>query len=202
MEIKLIGKVQETEIRKSNLAVVEFKSIARGIFTTDAMLKAANVNLVMATSLCPGKYLTIVEGETSAVENSLKVADEIGGMHVFSSEVINAISHKVINAIFGKLQSETGGALAIIESIQMANLISSADEVVDAVQIEFVDFRLARGCGVNSFYIFSGELSSVQEGAKVASKYLMGRGALLAYRVISGPDREVWRWIKSSLCRC
>ncbi|MCL6087927.1 MAG: BMC domain-containing protein, partial [Actinobacteria bacterium] len=35
---------------ESNLAVVEFKSIARGIYVTDAMLKAANVNLVMATS--------------------------------------------------------------------------------------------------------------------------------------------------------
>jgi len=193
---------KEIEKKESNLAVVEFKSIARGIFTTDAMLKAADVNLIMATSLCPGKYLTIVEGETSAVENSLKIADEIGGRHVSSSEVINAISNKVINAINGKLQSSTDGAIAIIESMQMANLINSADKVVDAVQIEFVDFRLARGCGVNSFYIFSGELSSVKEGAKVASQYLMNMGALLAFRVISGPDIEVWRWIKSSLCRC
>ncbi|MHB1252658.1 MAG: BMC domain-containing protein [Candidatus Humimicrobiaceae bacterium] len=193
---------KEIEKKESNLAVVEFKSIARGIFTTDAMLKAADVNLIMATSLCPGKYLTIVEGETSAVENSLKIADEIGGRHVCSSEVINAISNKVINAINGKLQSSTDGAIAIIESMQMANLIRSADEVVDAVQIEFADFRLARGCGVNSFYIFSGELSSVKEGAKVASQYLMNMGALLAFRVISGPDIEVWRWIKSSLCRC
>jgi microcompartment protein CcmL/EutN len=188
--------------KESNLAVVEFKSIARGIFTTDAMLKAAEVNLVMASTLCPGKYLTVVEGETSAVESSLKIAEEIGGMHVYSSEVINAISTKVIDAINGNLQNMAGGALAIIESMQMANLINSADEVVDAVQVEFVDFRLARGCGVNSFYIFSGELSSVQEGAKVASQYLMSRGALLAFRVIQGPDIEVWRWIKTSLCRC
>jgi microcompartment protein CcmL/EutN len=190
------------EKKESNLAVVEFKSIARGIFTADAMLKAANVNLVMSTTLCPGKYLTIVEGETSAVENSLKIADEIGGRHVISSEVINAISNKVIDAINGGLQSTAGGALAIIESMQMAALINSADEAVDAVQIEFVDFRLARGCGANSFYIFSGELTSVQEGAKVASQFLMDRGALIAFRVISGPDIEVWRWIKSSLCRC
>jgi microcompartment protein CcmL/EutN len=202
VEIILTDIVKEIEKKESNLAVVEFKSIARGIFTTDAMLKAADVSLVMATSLCPGKYLTIVEGETSAVESSLKIADEIGGRHVFSSEVINAISSKVINAINGKLQNSAYGAIAIIESMQIANLINSADEVVDAVQIEFVDFRLARGCGVNSFYIFSGELSSVQEGAKVASQYLMNKGALIAFRVVSGPDIEVWRWIKTSLCRC
>ena len=188
--------------KESNLAVVEFKSISTGIFTTDAMLKAANVNLVMATTLCPGKYLSVVEGETSAVENSLKIADEIGGRHVYSSEVINAISSKVIDAISGKLLNTAGGAIAIIESMQMAALISSADGLVDSVQIDFVDFRLARGCGVNSFYIFSGELSSVKEGAGEASRFLKDRGALLAFRVISGPDIEVWRWIKSSLCRC
>lgn len=197
IDIKKIQRIQ------SNLAVVEFKSIARGLFTTDAMLKAANVNLVLATSLCPGKYLTIVEGETSAVENSLKVADEIGGIHVYSSEVINSISFKVIDAIYGKLQNRVdGGALAIVESMQMASLISSADEVTDTVQIDFVDFRLARGCGVNSFYVFSGELSAVKEGAMVASQYLKERGALLACRVITGPDKEVWRYIKSSLCSC
>ena len=194
--------MKEIEKKESNLAVVEFKSIARGIFTTDAMLKAADVSLVMASTLCPGKYLTIVEGETSAVESSLKIADEIGGRHVFSSEVINAISSKVIDAISGKLLNTAGGAIAIIESMQMAALISSADGLVDLVQIEFVDFRLARGCGVNSFYIFSGELSSVKEGAREASLFLKNRGALLAFRVISGPDIEVWRWIKSSLCRC
>jgi len=187
---------------ESNLAVVEFKSIARGIYVTDAMIKAANVNLVLATSLCPGKYLTVVEGETSAVENSLKIADETGGMQVFSSEVVNAVSFKVIDAISGKLSEKNTGSLAIIESMQIASIISSADEVVDTVQVEFADFRLARGCGVNSFYIFTGELSSVREGAKVASQYLMSRGALLASRVISGPDVEVWRWLKSSLCRC
>lgn len=191
-----------TETKGSNLAVVEFKSIARGIYVTDAMLKAANVNLVMSSSLCPGKYLTIIEGETSAVENSLKVADEIGKRHVFSSEIINSISPKVLEAIYGKLTGEISGSIAIIESMQIANLIGSADEVADAVDIGFADFRLARGCGVNSFYIFNGELSSVREGSRVASEYLMDRGALLAARVILGPDPEVWRWIRSSLCRC
>jgi len=198
----LTDSEKNIEKKESNLAVVEFKSIATGIFTTDAMLKAAKVNLIMSTTLCPGKYLTIVEGDTSAVESSLKIADEIGGRHVYSSEVINAISSKVINAINGRLQNKAGGSIAIIESMQMAALISSADEVVDAVQIEFVDFRLARGCGANSFYIFSGELSSVKEGAGTAAMFLRDRGALLAFRVISGPDIEVWRWIKSSLGRC
>ena len=146
--------------KESNLAVIEFKSIAKGLYVTDAMLKVADVRLVLASSLCPGKYLTIVEGETSAIDSSLKTADEIGGMHVYSSEVLNAINPKVIDAISGKMGEHSLETIAIIESMQIASLISSADDVSDAVPIEFVDFRLARGCGVNSFYIFAGEYSS------------------------------------------
>lgn len=192
-------------MKESNLAIVEFKSISRGMFVTDAMLKAAKVNLVIASSLCPGKYLTIIEGETGALENALHVAEELGGMHVFSSEVVNSINMKVIDAIYGKFNNAeiiVNKSIAIIESMQMASLISSADEVVDNVPVEFIDFRLARGCGVNSFYIFSGELSSVNEGAKIAVEFLNSKGALLAYKVISGPDKEVFRWLKSSLCNC
>jgi microcompartment protein CcmL/EutN len=188
--------------KESNLAVIEFKSIAKGLYVTDAMLKVADVRLVLASSLCPGKYLTIVEGETSAIDSSLKTADEIGGMHVYSSEVLNAINPKVIDAISGKMGEHSLETIAIIESMQIASLISSADDVSDAVPIEFVDFRLARGCGVNSFYIFAGEYSSVEEGALRAVQILKEKGALLAYRVIAGPDKEIFRWIKTSLCRC
>lgn len=188
--------------KESNLAIIEFKSVARGIYVTDAVLKSASVNLVLSTSLCPGKYLTIVEGETGALENALKTAEETGGMHVFSIEVLNAVNSEVIAAISGRLSQNNYEALAIIESMHMASLISSADDVIDAVPVEFVDFRLARGCGVNSFYIFSGDYSSVAEGARRAEEFLKEKGALLACKVLSGPDREVYRWIKTSLCRC
>jgi microcompartment protein CcmL/EutN len=180
---------------ESNLAIVEFKSTARGLYVTDAMLKEAEVDLVLATSLCPGKYLAIVEGETSAVESALRIADHIGGRHVYSSEVLNSINLKVIDAISGKLGDYSEEAIAIIESMQIASIINSADEVADAVPVEFVDFRLARGCGVNSFYVFSGEYSAVEEGAVRAKEFLKIRGALLAYKVISGPDNEVFRWM-------
>ena len=70
---------------ETDIAAVEFKSIAKGMIVTDEMLKAAQINLVLATTLCPGKYLTIVSGKTSAVEKSVEVADRLGGREVFSS---------------------------------------------------------------------------------------------------------------------
>jgi len=48
---------------KKSIGVLEFRSIAKGIEATDAMLKAANVQLILSMPLCPGKYITIIGGE-------------------------------------------------------------------------------------------------------------------------------------------
>lgn len=185
-----------------NIAVLEFKSISRGIIVTDAVIKASKVSLVISTTLCPGKYLTVVEGDVSALENAIKVADMIGGIHVFSSEIISGINFKVIEAIGGKLYSFALDSIGIVESPQMAHLINSADISVDSAEVEFLDFRLARGCGVNSFYILTGTFSSVSEAIRNSVAYLGERGSLIAYKILPGPDKEVLRWLKSSLCSC
>lgn len=187
---------------KSNIAVVEFKSVARGISVTDSMVKAAKVNLVLSTTLCPGKYLTVMEGEVSALKDVVKIANELGGRHVYSSQVISGINIKVIDAIGGKLYPLQPDAIGIIESFQMANLVYSADVSVDSAEVEFVDFRLARGCGVNSFYIITGTFSSVTEAVRNAVSFLGESGSVVAHKILPNPDREVWRWLKSSLCRC
>ncbi|MGM0366435.1 MAG: BMC domain-containing protein [Actinomycetota bacterium] len=185
-----------------NIAVMEFKSVSAGIQVTDSIIKAAQVNLVLSTSLCPGKYLTVVEGELDALDSSLKVAESEGGRHLFSSMVIGGIDMKVIDAIAGKVSQLPLGAVGIVESLQMAHLINSADITVDTAEVEFMDFRLARGCGVNSFYIITGQLSAVQEAVGQASEFLAQKGAMIASKIIPNPDRQVLRWLSSSLCRC
>ena len=48
---------------KRAIGLVELKSIPAGIQTADEMLKAAEVELIMANPVCPGKYVIIVSGE-------------------------------------------------------------------------------------------------------------------------------------------
>lgn len=187
---------------KSNIAVIEFKSISKGIAVTDEMLKSAEVNLVLASTLCPGKYLTVLEGEVSAVENAVRTADRLGGRHVFSSEVISGINSEVIRAIGGKLASAPLGSMAVIEGLQMSNLISSADRSVDSADVVFLDFRLGKGCGAVSFFVITGILSSVEEAVENATSYLGRCGSLIAYKIINNPDRQVIRWLRSSFNRC
>ena len=187
---------------ESNIGIVEFKSISRGFITTDEMLKASKVVLVLATTLCPGKYLTIIEGNMAAVTRSIETADRIGGRHVFSSFTVGGINSEVIEAIGGKVAAGLKDSIAIIESQHMANLISAADISVDSADVEIAEMRLGRGCGVNSFYVITGSLSAVEEAVKNAAVFLKDAGALIASRIIPNPDRDLLRWLEPAICMC
>jgi microcompartment protein CcmL/EutN len=187
---------------KGNIAVVEFKSISRGLTVTDAMLKAANVTLVLGTTLCPGKYLTILEGDVAAVQKAQDKADRLGGRQVFSSFVISGINDEVIDAISGNTTKLLKDSIGIIESLQMSNLINAADISLDSAEVEIVELRLGKGCGVNSFYIITGDLVSVNEACRNAVSFLSEKGALLAFRIIANPDKDLLRWLEPSMCVC
>ena len=169
---------------------------------TDSMAKSASINIVWASTICPGKYLTIIEGKISDLSSAESIAEEQGGRHLFSSCIISSINHKVIEAIGGRLGDPESDAIGIIEGPNMADLVNSSDIALDSADVDFIEYRLGRGCGVNSFYIMTGTFSALNEAVKNASSYLEERGSLLAYRVIPGPDRQVIKWIKSSLCNC
>ena len=44
------------------IGMVELNSIARGIETCDYMVKAAQIQLLRSSTVCPGKYLILIGG--------------------------------------------------------------------------------------------------------------------------------------------
>ena len=46
------------------IGMVELNSIARGIETCDYMVKAAQVDLIRSSTVCPGKYMVLIAGDT------------------------------------------------------------------------------------------------------------------------------------------
>ena len=48
------------------IAVIEFSSIADGIYTADAILKKASIAMIKGGTVSRGRYLTIFGGTTAA----------------------------------------------------------------------------------------------------------------------------------------
>ena len=68
---------------KKAIGLVEIKSIPIGIETADEMLKAANVELIMANPICPGKYMILITGDVGAVKSSVESGKKSSG-YIFS----------------------------------------------------------------------------------------------------------------------
>ena len=66
------------------IGMIEFGSIARGIYAADQMVKTSDVEIVTANSVCPGKYIAIVHGDVSSVETAVRRCNMFKcGMHSY-----------------------------------------------------------------------------------------------------------------------
>ena len=73
-----------------SVGLIELRHIPLGYETVDAMLKAADVELVRASPSCPGKFLAIVTGGVGAVECACAAAERSAGRQAV---VCRAIDH-------------------------------------------------------------------------------------------------------------
>ena len=109
------------------IGMVELSSIARGIETSDSMLKAAQVELLRSVTVCPGKYMVIVGGDTGAVRASLEAGKAAGGEFVVDTLLIPSVHEQVFPAISGTVEVTDPQAVGVIEYYSIASAIEAAD---------------------------------------------------------------------------
>ena len=81
------------------IGMIELSSIARGIDTCDYMVKAAQVDLLRASTVCPGKYIIIVAGNTGDVRASMAEGRKRGAEFVVDELLIPNVHDQLIPAI-------------------------------------------------------------------------------------------------------
>ena len=52
------------------IGMVEYKTVSAGMTAADTMIKTAEIEVIQASTVCPGKYIVLVTGELSAVKAS------------------------------------------------------------------------------------------------------------------------------------
>ena len=82
------------------IGLVEINSIAKGFEVCDAMAKTANVTVLVAKSICPGKYIVMIGGDVAAVRQSVE-AGATAGSTIVDTFVIPNIHPSVLPAISG-----------------------------------------------------------------------------------------------------
>src|ERR1035437_7336210 len=101
---------------KNSIGLIELSSIAAGFQVGDAMLKAAAVDMILARSICSGKYMVMVRGEVGAVQAAVSAGVSAGHFSVIDSFVIPNLHESVFPAIAGATKIQALEALGIVES--------------------------------------------------------------------------------------
>ena len=108
------------------IGVIELNSIARGIEISDFMLKASQVDLVRSSTICPGKYVIIIGGDTGNVRASLAEGDKRGAECVLDTLILPNVHHQLIPAISLSNHVEARGAIGVMEFFSVTSAIKAA----------------------------------------------------------------------------
>ncbi|MCB7512654.1 MAG: BMC domain-containing protein [Clostridiales bacterium] len=174
------------------IGMVEFSSIARGIYAADQMVKISEVEIVTAQTICPGKYIALVEGDVAAVQDSVHIGEKFAGEYFVDSLVIPNVHHGIFPAITGATMPEHVTALGIFETFSVATMITAADQILKAAELEAIEIRLGTGLGGKSFFTFTGDVAAVETGVEAGREVAETKGLMVDAEVIPSPsDRLV-----------
>src|ERR1700743_920425 len=72
------------------VGLIELSSIAAGFQVADTMLKAGDVRLILSRSICSGKYMVLIGGDTAAVTSAVEAGCiEAGGCLIDNFVIAN-----------------------------------------------------------------------------------------------------------------
>ncbi len=173
------------------LGMVELNCIPKGIEAADAMLKAADVSIVSAQSVCPGKYIAVMSGDVAAVKASVDAGVAVSAGNLIDSIVIPNIHPQVLRAVAACTDIEYMGAVGIIETFSLAAAIIAADAAVKAADVTLIEVRLGRGLGGKSFIILTGDVAAVKAANAAAEALEEVKGLLSGSVVIPSPHPDL-----------
>ena len=170
------------------IGMVEFISIARGIYAADQMVKISDVEIVTASSVCPGKYIAIVHGDVAAVEASVAIGEKMADEYYVDSIIIPNVHSSVFPAITGTTMPDRMQALGIMESFSLSTMIIAADAILKSADLEI---RLGNGIGGKSYFTFTGDVAAVEAGVEAGKAITEEKGLLVNAEIIPSPSERI-----------
>ena len=177
------------------VGMIEFNSIAAGIETSDHMVKAASVEVLLLKTICPGKFLVGVHGGVAAVTASVETGLTLAGDSTVDHFIIPNIHPDVISAMSCTIADLTGDAVGVIETFSAASSIVAADVASKTANVALIEVRIAMGLGGKAFCTLCGDVASVNAAVKAGSAAVAENGLLVRKAVISNIDPQVLRHI-------
>jgi microcompartment protein CcmL/EutN len=180
-------------VAKNSIGLIELSSIAAGFAVTDAMLKAADVELVLARTICSGKYMVLVRGNVADVEAAVEAGKATGDFSLVDTFVIPNVHDDLFPALSGISHVTQLESLGILEAFSVSSLIEGADAMAKAAHVQLIEVRLAMALGGKAFATITGSVSSVRSALEAGAQAVARKGLLVNKVLIPNPRPELLR---------
>jgi carbon dioxide concentrating mechanism protein CcmO len=181
------------------LGMIETKGLVSLIEGTDAMLKAANVEIIGWDKVGSAMVTTFIKGDVAAVKAALDAGAEAAGRvgEVLSVHVI-ARPHDELGGLLPKGKKadakapavNTGtGAVGMVETKGWVGLVEATDAMGKAANVEIVKTIQIGGAFVTT--IVRGDVGSVKAAVDAGSTAAGKVGELISSHVIARPHQDL-----------
>lgn len=177
------------------IGMAEYQTVSTGIEAADLMIKTAEVDVIEAQVVCPGKYIIIITGELSAVKASVDAASLKFGTKQIDSFVLGNPDESIFPAIYGVNEIENKKALGVLETYSCAAMIVAADTAAKTADVQLIEMRLARGMCGKSYMLITGEVAAIKAAIERAEVAAGDKGMFLDSSVIANPDDKLWETV-------
>ena len=168
------------------IGIAEFNNIPEGIKNLDIVLKKADVGIYKGGVTCPGKYYFIIYGDNEDVKSAF---EEITGEAKF--EIISGVSEKIIEILERKNKKELGNSIGVIEFFTIAESVKALDMILKSNTVETLKLILGSGIAGKSYFVITGDTSSVIEAVNSIDEKIRYREKSL----INNPDKNIIKFI-------
>jgi microcompartment protein CcmL/EutN len=179
------------------IGMIELTSVGIGYLVQDAMIKAADVQLVIGRTICSGKYINLVGGDVGAVQASLEAGLNAAPDGVIDHMIVTNVHESVFAALGQSVQITVDGhlgtpdALGIVESYSAAVILEAADAAAKAADVTLFRIHMAMALGGKAFMLMTGNVAACQAAVEAAKKVVVAKGLLVSALTIPRPSREL-----------
>lgn len=177
------------------LGMVEYKTVSTGVLAADLVLKTADVKIIEAQTVCPGKYIAIVAGDLSAVKAAVERARQTRPEELIDDFVLGNPDESIFPAIYGSSSVEGISALGILETYDAASIIVAADIAAKTAIVKLIELRIAKGMCGKSYMLITGEVAACEAAIAKAKESVGEKGMFLDSSVIAHPDPQMCKAI-------
>ncbi len=177
---------------KKAIGMIEMKTVSSGMRAADRMVKTAEVELLQADTVCPGKFLALISGDLSAVNAAVEAAAAQDSEQLIDTFVLGNPHDSIFSALYGATDIGNPNALGVLETFSASAAVVAADIAAKTALVDLIELRLARGMCGKSYLLLTGEIAAVEAAIERAKQGAGENGMFLDSAVIPRPDKKFW----------